>query len=253
MKKSGVPQSQIICLQDKDAKLSAIEQCLDRLLRNAGEGDQLIVYYCGHGYPAESDPNELMLASYDAGIGDVEGWSVDAMISKIENKFSGDRVAIFFDCCHSGGIKRAIKRHGKRGSYAGFGSSTATQSSTGNWTFTESLLRAVAGDPTADRNNDGVITLGEVEKFIHDEMAFAEDQVSAANFVGAWSDATPVVQAKSRNDKRTGSHVTVRIDGDDWKAHVLDVQDEKVQVFYYGYETSDIEWVSPSQVQWQSR
>ncbi len=40
-------------------------------------------------------------------------------------------------------------------------SAATANTSTGNWTFTQSLLDGLSGSPLIDTNGDGLITLGE--------------------------------------------------------------------------------------------
>ncbi|HEX8309889.1 MAG TPA: caspase family protein, partial [Chthoniobacteraceae bacterium] len=163
-KKAGVADDQIIYLQDQEATLATIQDQLNDFLPKASEGDLLIVYYCGHGYPSGDDPKRIIMASYDASP-DEEGWSYEALVKAIERHFKGDRALIISDCCHAGGAIGAAKRNGKRVSYSTLGSSTFSQESTANWTYTESVLAAFRGSPAVDLDSDGWITLGETQQF----------------------------------------------------------------------------------------
>lgn len=248
LKKSGVPAAQIVYLQDQKATQAAIDAAFTKLLATTQAGDQLIVYYCGHGYPASHDNSEIVLGSYDAGIGGVEGWALRELVGSIEGAFSGDRVAVFLDCCHSGGIETAVRRYGKSGSYAVMGSSTSAETSTGNWTFTEGLLRALQGDPQADLNQDGTTTWGELAQFMQREMLFAEEQKPAAFAQQSWKESTPIAKARPVTNPKVGAHVSVKVDGEDWKARVVEAEPDRFKVFYYGYEAADQDWVEASQV-----
>ncbi|GAB4243155.1 MAG: hypothetical protein OHK005_07340 [Candidatus Methylacidiphilales bacterium] len=247
-KKKGVPDSRMVYLQDKQATLAVIRERLARLLEATGPGDQLVIYYCGHGYLSAKDSSELVLASYDAGIGEVEGWSLRELVQTVAERFGGERTAIFLDCCHSGGAVTAVRRHHSAGSYGVLASSTTAETSTGNWTFTEGLLRALDGDPAADVDGNGTITWSEMGRFLEREMKFAEEQQAAAHQQNGWTAGTPVAKAKAVKHRDVGAHAWVKTDGEEWKARILAVEPERMQIFYYGYEAADVEWVEPSRV-----
>ena len=82
------------------------------------------------------------------------------------------------DNCYSGAMAEAVKNRRSRVSYAVFASSHYNSFSTGNWTFTESLIYAFRGDVYADDNRDGKVTLAELETNSAADMLFAEEQVA---------------------------------------------------------------------------
>ncbi len=247
-KKRGVPDSRIAYVQDRQATLAVIRERLAGLLKGTGPGDQLVIYYCGHGYLSESDPSELVLASYDAGIGGIEGWSLRELVETVKSGFGGDRTSIFLDCCHSGGAVAAVRRHHPEGAYGVLASSTTAETSTGNWTFTEGLLRALDGDPAADGDGNGTVTWSEMGRFLAKEMKFAEEQQAAVHQQNGWTAGTPVAKARPVRHRDVGAHAWVTTDGEEWKARIVAVEPERLQVFYYGYEAADVEWVEPSRV-----
>src|SRR4051812_47665939 len=81
-KQNGVPESQIVYLQDKQATQQRIDSAFTEQLKKLGADDLLIVYYAGHGTKSD-DGDDVYLASYDAGDDDVDGWSVNSIPGKI--------------------------------------------------------------------------------------------------------------------------------------------------------------------------
>jgi len=69
-KQSGVPEAQIVYLQDKQATQQRIDSAFAEQLKKLRADDLLIVYYAGHGSKSD-DGNDVFLASYDAGDDDV--------------------------------------------------------------------------------------------------------------------------------------------------------------------------------------
>lgn len=247
-KKAGVPENKVVYLQDKAATLSTIRQSLNGLLKLSAPGDTLILYYCGHGYPIEEGSEKIFFASYDAWVGDVEGWAVNKIVSKIEADFKGNRAILLVDCCHSGGLIDAVKEKGKRLSYACFVSSETDKSSTGNWTFTESVLSALRGEGPVDRDRNGWVSVEEMQGHLYSEMAFAEDQKSRNLLTGEWKTSDLMAAARKMRHPREGEQVEVLAEGEWWTARILDGKDGKFQVFYYGYEADEAEWVEAKRI-----
>jgi len=122
-KESGVPDSQIVYLQDKKATQPRIDSAFTEQLKKLGPDDLFIVYYAGHGTKSD-DGNDVYLASYDAGDDDVDGWSVNSIPGKI-NGSKCSRVLWLIDCCYSGQAGLAITKQSKGPSYAAVTSSAA--------------------------------------------------------------------------------------------------------------------------------
>jgi len=241
--KAGVPKDQVTYLQDKKAPLAEIRSHLKRILNESRPGQTLIVYYCGHGYSSEDNEDSILFACYDAGVRKVKGWSVNGLVSEIDKGFKGDRVMLMADCCQSGGLVDAAKRKNRKLSYACFGASETDKSSTGNWTFTESVLTALRGEGPADLNHDGLVTLDEMVRYIRSEMAFAEDQKSVSILTGDWNKDDVVAQAQPLNFPREGEHVEAFSGKKWWPGRLVGQKNGQFKVFYYGYEVEDEEWV----------
>jgi hypothetical protein len=174
------------------------------------------------------------------------GWRVRELVSKIEAGFKGSRVLLMADCCQSGALADAVQN--KRLSYACLGSSKADETSTGNWTFTESILSAWRGEGPVDGNQDGVITVGETRGYVRAEMRFAEEQKTKSALTGEWKPDDVLVKARKLLHPREGEHVEVFAENDWWTARIMEEHDGKFKVFYYGYEADEAEWVGPKRI-----
>ena len=247
-KQQGVPTSQIVYLRDGEATAKRIQTSLAAHLARARKGDLLFMYYTGHGYKA--DDGDTYLASYDAGDKDVPGWEVDSIPASIERHFRGSRAFIALDNCYSGALAETIRRGSDRVSYAALTSSTADQSSTGEWTFTEGLLAALRGRASEDTNGDGQITLGELADQIKEDMSFAENQRAVFAVTGDFTQQTVLSQAEVKRDPRIGERVLVRSEGSWYKGRIIDVDRETAQflIHYYGWDDSYDEWVRGKQI-----
>ncbi|MBI3072838.1 MAG: caspase family protein [Deltaproteobacteria bacterium] len=80
--------------------------------------------------------------------------------------------------CYSGGFANVVEQVGKKKKYVVLASSQANLTSTGAWTFTTTLLKAIRGYPTLDLDNNGTIELQEVSEFAEREMGIVERQMS---------------------------------------------------------------------------
>ena len=250
-KSIGVPADQIVYLQDEKARLATIESAFSKFLDRTDENSLLVVYYCGHGFPDDDNEAKVYFASYDASVGDVTGWSVDRMVAQIESSFQGSDALLLADCCHSGALSNVAKRKGSEVNYVCLSSSTLRKSSTGTWTFTESLLAALRGDPETDLDQDGSVTLKEAHDFAKAEMEFGEDQKTSWFVSEEWSGPETLADARERTDPRIGAHVEVNYGKKSYKGRVTDRKDDQYKVFFYGFEDTEAEWVNEKEIQWQ--
>jgi hypothetical protein len=249
-KEQGVPADQIVYLRDREATARRIQNALAAQLSRARKGDMLFLYYTGHGY--KSDEGETYLASYDAGDEGVPGWAVDSIPRSVERYFKGSRAFIALDNCYSGALVEAVRRGTRRVSYAALTSSTANQSSTGEWTFTESLLAALRGRASEDMNNDGDITLEELAAQVREDMSFAENQRAAFASTGEFSNQTVLSHAEMKRDARVGERVEVKSEGRWYKGRIINADRDGARflVHYYGWDDSYDEWVRARQIRW---
>src|SRR5688572_21114266 len=234
-KKSGVPDSQIVYLQDKKATQQRIDQAFGDQLKQLRPDDLLIVYYAGHGTKSE-DGDDVFLASYDAGDGDVEGWSVNSIPGKIQASKSS-RVLWFLDCCYSGQAALAITKPTGGPAYACVTSSAASESSTEHWTFTEALLDAVRGVSYTDLNHDGVVTLAEFAAHVEADMNAAEEQRSTFANTKGFDPAMVLARADAPTNPRIGERAKARdSDGEWYVCRIIGERDGKFKIHFIGYE-----------------
>jgi len=243
LKDRGVPSSQVVYLQDRTATTAAIRSEFLKLLAKTRAGDTIFVYYEGHGY--KDDSGKTFFASYDVDGEANPGWAMTSIPATIEKYFRGSTAIIAMDNCYSGSMIEAVNDARRRVSYAVMASSSASQSSTGNWTFTEALINAFSGSPVTDDNKDGVVTFAELEANASADMLFGEEQVASFAFIGGFDPATKIADSKISTAPRIGERLEAySIDG--WyKGYVVDAKGGKFNIHYYGYEEAENEWVTP--------
>ena len=245
-RQQGVPAPQMVYLKDAQATTRRVKAAFSELLTKAREGDLLFVYYCGHGYKSE-DARTTYFATFDAGEG-VPGWSTDSIVKDVERYFKGSRAFLTADCCYSGSLAQQALQLSRRVSFACLTSSSASQLSTANWTFTEMLIGGLSGKPFADLNSDGQITLSELAADVKADMAFAEEQLSSFVTTGNFAPGSVLTQAGRKSNPEISKRVEVRSEGKWWKARVIDARARTFRVHYYGWEDSDDEWVRLDQM-----
>jgi hypothetical protein len=195
----GTRPENIAMLLDKAATLSAIKDAVVRTAKAAGPNSTLIIYYAGHGMPGPGD--DYFFANYDLAPGKLTdtGWSLKGLGETLAKEFKGKRVILWADCCFSGGLEVVVERLSKSGiAAAALTSAGPANCSTNNWTFTQSIIDGLNGEPIIDANGDGKITLGELNVEVREAMKHREGQQHGFTAKGIGED---FVLAKARGPK----------------------------------------------------
>lgn len=241
----GVPESQIVYLQDGEATLEAIQESLVEFLSDSSEDELLILYFAGHG-DWDSDSNEYYFANYDASDSYDGYWSVSSIVDDIEENFSGSQVLLLADCCYSGGLIDALKERELSFSYACVTSAYSHNSSTGDWTFTEALLKGLQGDPSVDLDEDGWITLYDFARYAELEMAFVEEQKSMFLTLNDFDPQMQLARVANRGTLGEEKRVEAEYDGTWYKAKVLEQEGNQARIQYIVDRTE--EWVESDRI-----
>ncbi len=241
----GVPENQIIYLKDSAATTERVQNSFENFLTKPKAGDWIFVYYAGHGYKSE-DYTETYLAAYDAD--DNNTWNIKSIPDTIDKVFKGSNALIMLDNCYSGAMAEAVKSRNSDVSYAVLASSHFNSFSTGNWTFTESLIYAFRGDSFIDDNADGKINLGELAENSFDDMLFAEEQLAEFSFTGNLSKQIVIAENVPKTASRVGERVEVFDQGDWYRAIITESENNEFKVHFFGYEYDEDEWKKPNQI-----
>jgi caspase domain-containing protein/agenet domain-containing protein len=251
-KDAGVPAKHIVYLQDSAATKERIQRDFNKLLDRTDEGDLLVFYFAGHG-TRDSDSGETWFANYDAGNSNESAWNVRSIFKAIDKRFSGNRVLLLADCCHSGALYEECRRRNREDgdselAYAALTSSYSHNTSTGNWTFSDSVVAGLRGESQVDLNHDGIIELNELADYTDLELAFLEGQKSMFFAAPAFPRAARLAEVEDDSTPRIGQRVEVKWNGRWFRAKIIDVDGQQVQVHYAGYDDSSDEWVGPDRV-----
>ena len=243
---AGVPEDRIVYLQDQHATRQRIQRDLQAQLARTQPGELLIIYFTGHGF-RDRKSHEVHFANYDA-VDGASAWPVRAIFDTVEGNFRGSHVLLMADCCYTGGLVDEAKLRKSRLGYACLCSSHSHSSSTGRWTFTESLLAGLRGSPTVDLNDDGEIDVSELGQFSELEMAFAEKQKAVYDANRAFPARWRIAQPSKQRTPRQGERIEVEWKGKWYRSHVLESMGNQCKVHYLGYDDSWDEWVGPDRV-----
>jgi len=242
LRERGVPKKNMTLLLDGEATRAAVERAVEKTISRAPSASTFVFYYAGHG--VKDDEGEIHFASYDLR-GDAlqaTGLGVSRLKKQLK-KFEGARVLLLADCCYSGGLRDVAKALDEDGIEAiSLTSAEASNLSTENWTFSQTLIDGLRGARLADRDGDGWVTMGEMADEVGDAMKFREKQRSG--FFGA-DDARDLriakVSGKSPRGKsdRVGSYVQARHDRGWLTARVLSESDDGAKVRFYFYSDAE--------------
>jgi hypothetical protein len=248
-REAGVPDDQITYLEDSEATKERIQKEFRELLDETDEGDLLVFYFCGHG-ARDPESEQTWFACYDAGDTYESAWAVRSIFKTIDNHFSGNRVLLLADCCHSGALyDECRRRNGEDGdkelAYAALTSSYSHNTSTGNWTYSDALLAGFRGEGQVDLNYDGVIELNELAHYTDLELAFLEGQKSMFYSAKSFPAAATLAWVEDEAVPRVGQRLEVESKGKWYKAQIIDVDGDQVEVHFAGFDDSWNEWVGP--------
>lgn len=246
LKSRGVPANQIVYLQDEAATTATVERQFAEFLKKPAPGDWVFVYFEGHGHKDESDGTPYLI-TYDVNERN-KGWKFGSVPDAIEANFRGSHAIIALDNCYSGAMADAVKAKPRKVSYGVLTSSLASEVSTGNWTFTESLISAFKGEPYVDLDRNGSVTFEELGKNSEQDMLFGEEQMATIVFTGNFDDQTVIGPASRATGTRVGERVEAKSMQAWYKGFVVDSKPGQQKIRYYGYQESDDEWVPDSRI-----
>jgi hypothetical protein len=235
--KRGVVAENIDLILDKDATLPRIRKAIQNAVERAPKGSTLIVYYAGHGWA--SGGSDFCFANYEVKPGHNDtAWSLKELGETLAKDFKGERVFLWADCCFSGGLQCVVDALAPK-KIAAFSltSASTANTSTNNWTFTQSIIDGLRGEPLVDGDGDGTITLVELKAEVRDAMKHLEGQRHGFKSRGLKDDFV-LAKASGPRPKADGGAAFapgcyVRAEGR--YGRVVAVKGEKYTVQFYEY------------------
>ncbi len=242
----GVPADHVTVLLDRDATAGAVFEALEKVASAAPPGSTLLFYYAGHGDRREG--GAVSFVPYDAAPKDAaRALPLDRVRDVVAGHFAGETILLLADCCYSGGladVATALRARGKRA--LSLTSAESSNTSTENWTFTQTLIDDLEGDPLADHDGDGTIALSEVVAEERDAMKARERQRAGASTEGFPEGFALATRSGPRApaDGAVGAYVEVERGAKGASvARVIAARGDRVDVQFYDYSDKDTETV----------
>jgi hypothetical protein len=217
----GVPDDQRVLLVDAQATTAAITKALKKAIARARPTDTLMFYFGGHGV-IQNRGNRIVLVTAGTRLRALgRGLYADQLAKLFVGKFKGRRVMLMGDFCYSGAFAEVAKTLKKAGIDAiSLTSAAASNVSTANWTYSQTLIDAFSGSPTCDHDGDGVIALEEVGAEVTERLKFRERQRAG------WEPSQNAVLVVADTDQTLptplpASWVELRYKGRGWPARVI--------------------------------
>ncbi len=250
----GVPRDHLTVLLDADATASAVFSALEAAAKRAPPGSTLLFYYAGHG--GKDDSGAISFVAYDAAPKKPEReLSMSRIRDVIVTAFGGDKVLLLADCCYSGGLSDVAHALGEKGKPSlALTSAESSNTSTENWTFTQTVIDALRGEALFDHDGDGVVALSELVDEERDAMKFRENQRFGFENAGLpleWRMTEPRADsaASLRAVAPVGSYVRAeRPRAGYGVARIVGAHADDLDVQFYDYSDAALEKVSKTKV-----
>lgn len=212
LRSRGVPTKNMELLLDQTATHANVAAALQRVAGRAPAGSTLLFYYAGHG--TRGKDGETYFLAYDSKSSNMPatGIALADVQKTLATHFGGKRAVLMADCCYSGSLKGVADglADEKKLDTVSLTSADASNLSTSNWTFTQTVIDGLRGDGLMDRDKSGTLSLTELAATVAEEMKYREKQRHGFHLRGGdketlLSTATPL--RTGNGPFRAGSYV----------------------------------------------
>lgn len=261
----GVPDAQRVLLIDKQATAAAVLDAVGRQVVAAPAGATFVFYFTGHG--VRDAKGQLVLTTTDTDSQRLEstGLRASALVPLYALRGARDRVILLSDACTSGDLAAVAWSLLVLGVPTVALTSAAAQSeSTGNWTFSQTIIDVLRGRALIDLDEDGAVTLAEAAVEARVAMRHREGQPIGFTAAGVplelvLAEAAPwpkdLAALEVSGDRwRRGDWVVVMRNGEDVVGRVLGAERKpgrrgtrgppeiRLRLAFFGYADETLGW-----------
>lgn len=235
----GVKKRNLTLLLDEAATADGVFKALEAAAAAAPADSTFLFYYAGHG--DKSDKGVISFVAYDSSSDKKTNLTLARIERTIEKNFKGKRILLLADACYSGGLLDVATSLTAKGFAAvALTSAESSNLSTGNWTFTQTLIDSLSGLPVSDRNADGKVDIGELADEARDAMKYRERQRSGVGLAGlprtfVVADTKGSGWLRQNTPLEKGAYLEVSPSGSVEVGRVLDTSGSTVDVELYHY------------------
>lgn len=242
---TGIPDSSRTLLLDAQGTLDKMTNNIRRQMKACTENSTFVFYYAGHG---SKIGNSYYFCNYDMGGQVTTMFNVESLYDLASKHFKGKRIILMADCCYSGSLLAVGKKIADLGKEViVLTSATSSNISTGNWTFTQTLLDDLRGDVFADTDANGLVSLAETAAEIKQAMKYREYQLNGFASYGMEPEKVFIGKCPTENNKFVD--VDGKIDpkeyvyaysGGKWRtARVMSVANSVYKCQFYNYSVKE--------------
>ena len=243
----GVPRNRLRLLLDRAATKARIEQQLKEAAAGASARSTFFFYYAGHGL---KEGSQAYIANYDIDAQALaqSGVSIQSIARILAEHFKGQRVVFSGDFCYSGAFEEALQILASRGKQGMLlTSSSASNQSTENWTFSQTWIDCLSGNPFCDRNADGKITIAEANLEIAEAMKARERQRHGFRISGL-SNQLVLGNTSGARPANAGGYVTAPFNGRMQPARIIRRDGSRLLCEFYFYSEKKTAWLESTRV-----
>jgi len=230
-----------VFLKESDVNKKNVLQKIYEALHNQESKDLFIFYFTGHGILSDNGEPGLLMSD-------------SSIITKTELKNilqqnnKNQKMILFGDFCYSGLLADIARELNLEGLDINAITSASSNLSTGNWSYTQTLIDSFEGRSIIDKDNKGFINFIDIAKEVQNVMFNRERQKSDYYLL------PNLENSKISNAKIKIMNNTSNIKYDGWYSsnegitRVTDFKDDLFEVEYYNYNAYKFEFLKESEL-----
>ena len=228
-----------VFIKESEVNKKNVLQKIFEALNNQVSDDLFIFYFTGHGHISANGEPSLLMSD-----GDVITKTELKNILKINNK--SQKIILFGDFCYSGLMADIARELNLEGLDINAITSASSNLSTGNWSYTQTLIDSFEGRSIIDKDNKGFINFIDLAKEVQNVM-FNRERQKSDYFLLPNLQNSKISNAKIKIINNIGS-----IKYDAWYCsnggitRVTDFKNNLIEVEYYNYNEYKFEFLKES-------